>query len=210
MAFSRRLTDRFAAVGVQIFHRRMHVGLTAVLLAAFVFRPRNFFGAHQTAGTIVSALLVLAGLALRAWAAGCAGGHTRRATIEAPRLATGGPFAHVRNPIYLASVILGLGMVGLLGDPWMLALYIAVFVFLYTAIVPAEERFLRGQFGEAYARYCAHVPRLLPRLSRWAGAECQPFQRTAAAGEARLAVLLAVIFLGLHGAAWLRGRWLGF
>lgn len=200
----------FAALGVRIFHRRLHVGLTAVLLAAFVFRPRNFFGPHATAGTIASLLLVVAGLALRAWAAGCAGGHTRRATIEAPRLATGGPFAYVRNPIYLASMILGAGMVGLLGDPWMLALCVAVFVFLYSAIVPAEERFLRGQFGDAYARYCAHVPRLLPRLRPWPDAEQRPFDRAAILGETHLALILIAIYLGLHGAAWLRAHWLGF
>lgn len=200
----------FASIGVRIFHRRLHVGLLAVLLAAFVYRPRDFFGAHAAAGTLISLALVVTGLALRAWAAGCAGGHTRRATIEAPRLATGGPFAHVRNPIYLASVILGIGMVGLLADPWMLALCVTVFVFLYTAIVPAEERFLRSQFGEAYVRYCAHVPRVLPRLRRWAEAEQRPFERGAILGEARLAVLLLAIYFGLRGAAWLRGEWFGF
>lgn len=206
----RRWSAIFAGVGVRIFHRRMHVGLSAVLLATLVYRPRDFFGAHATAATLASLLLVLAGLALRAWAAGCAGGHTRRATIEAPRLATGGPFAHVRNPIYLASVILGVGMVGLLADPWMLALCVAVFVFLYTAIVPAEERFLHGQFGDAYARYCTHVPRLLPRLRRWSEAEQRPFERAAIVGEVRLAILLVAIYAGLRGAAWWRERWLGF
>lgn len=199
-----------AGLGVRIFHRRMHVGLFAVVLAAFVFRPRNFFGAYEAAGTMLSLMLVLAGLALRAWAAGCAGGHTRHATIEAPRLATGGPFAHVRNPIYLASVILGLGMVGLLGDPWMLGLYIAVFVFLYASIVPAEERFLRGRFGDAYERYCAHVPRVLPRLHRWSEAENCIFDRTAIIGEARLALVLVAIYAGLRGAAALRAQWLGY
>ncbi len=204
------LTKRFAGLGVRIFHRRLHVGLAAVLLAALVYRPRNFFGEHAALGTVISLLLVLGGLALRAWAAGCAGGHTRRATIEAPRLATGGPFAYVRNPIYLASIILGLGMVGLLGDPWMLGLYVAVFVFLYTAIVPAEERFLSGQFGQAYARYCAAVPRFLPRLKAWPEAEQRAFDRTAVAGELQLGVILVAIYAGLRAAAWLRTTWLGF
>ena len=207
---SRTLAEFFAAAGVRIFQHRLHVGLAAVGLAAFVYRPRNFFGAHATAGMAVSLLFVVAGLLLRAWAAGCAGGHTRRATIEAPGLATGGPFAYVRNPIYLASVVLGLGMVGLLGDPWMLGLCVAVFVFLYTAIVPAEERFLRGQFGEAYARYCANVPRLLPRLRPWPDAEQRPFDRAATVGDARLALILIAIFAGLRGAAWVRMSWLGF
>ena len=206
----RPFTERCAAVGVRIFQHRMQVGLAAVGLAAFVYRPRNFFGAHATAGTVISLLLVVVGLLLRAWAAGCAGGHTRRATIEAPRLSTGGPFAYVRNPIYLASVVLGVGMVGLLGDPWMLGLCVAVFVFLYTAIVPAEERFLRGQFGESYARYCAHVPRLLPRLRPWPEAEQRPFDPAATVGDARIALILVAIYAGLRGVAWARLAWLGF
>jgi protein-S-isoprenylcysteine O-methyltransferase Ste14 len=203
-------TTRFAGLGVRIFHRRLHVGLAAVLLAALVYRPRDFFGPHVVAGTIVSLLLVLVGLALRAWAAGCAGGHTRRATIEAPRLATGGPFAYVRNPIYLASIILGLGMVGLLADPWMLGLYVAVFVFLYTGIVPAEERFLRGQFGAAYERYCAAVPRFWPRWTAWPEAEQWGFDRTAIVGDMRLGLVLVAIYVGLRAAAWARIAWLGF
>ncbi len=151
-----------------------------------------------------SLALVLLGLAGRAWAGGCAGRHTRGAAIEAPRLATGGPYAHVRNPIYLASVMLGLGMVGLLGDPWMLVPCVGVFLFLYTSIVPAEEEFLRRQFGEDYARYCAKVPRIVPRLRAWSGAQEQPFERSALRHEARLGLMLVAVWALLHGAAWLR------
>jgi protein-S-isoprenylcysteine O-methyltransferase Ste14 len=183
----------------------MQVGLVAVFLAAFVVKPRNVFGEWQIAGEAACILLILAGLSLRAWASGNAGQHTRRATIEAPQLVTGGPFAYVRNPIYLASIILGLGMVGLLGDPWMLALYVGVFVFLYTAIVPAEEQFLTGQFPEEYARYRAHVPRLLPRLSRWPGATETHFDRQALVSEALLGLMLIGIYAFLQTAAWLRG-----
>jgi protein-S-isoprenylcysteine O-methyltransferase Ste14 len=187
-----------------IFSHRLHVGLAAVALGACVVRPRNIFGAHAVLGTVLSLSLVLLGLALRAWAGGCAGAHTRKATIEAPRLITGGPFAHVRNPIYLASIILGLGMVGLLGDPWMFALYVGVFVFLYTAIVPAEEAFLRTTFPEEFARYCAHVPRLIPRLRAWPEAAPVRFDRSAFRGEARLGLVLVGIYALMRWAAWLR------
>ena len=183
----------------------MWVGLAVVAFAALVVRPRAIFGEYQTAGTAGSIALILLGLALRAWAGGCAGGHTRTATIEAPRLVTGGPFALVRNPIYLASVILGLGMVALIGDPWLLALYVGVFVFLYGAIVPAEESFLRGKFGAQYERYCAHVPRALPRLRPWKDAEPPGFDPRALIGEARLGLVLAGIYALLRAAAWLRG-----
>ena len=187
-----------------IFSHRLHVGLGFVLLGALVVRPRNIFGDHQVLGVTMSLALVLLGLAVRAWASGCAGAHTRKATIEAPRLITGGPYAYVRNPIYLASIILGLGMVGLLGDPWMFALYVAVFVFLYTAIVPAEEAFLRRTFPEEFARYCTHVPRLFPKWRPWREAQPVEFEWSALAGEARLGVVLLGIYCFMRLAAWLR------
>jgi protein-S-isoprenylcysteine O-methyltransferase Ste14 len=188
-----------------IFHHRLQVGLAAVAFAGLIVHPRNIFGPWAVSGHIACVLLVVTGLALRAWAGGSAGRHTRKATIEAPQLATGGPFAYVRNPIYLASIILGLGMVGLLGDPWMFALYVAVFVFLYGAIVPAEEQFLRREFGEQYARYCAHVPRLWPRFRRWSGAQAAHFDRYVVLGEVRLGLVLVGIYVFLRGCAWLRG-----
>ena len=187
-----------------IFSHRMQVGLAAVLVGAFVVRPGNIFGSHQALGVSVSIALVVLGLALRAWAGGCAGSHTRKATIEAPKLVTGGPFAHVRNPIYLASIILGLGMVGLLGDPWMLALYVGVFIFLYTAIVPAEEAFLRKTFPDEFARYCANVPRMFPRLRPWRDATPVQFDRAALIGEARLGLVLVGIYGFMRLAAWMR------
>ena len=201
---------RFARIGRRIFHRRMHVGLFVVAAATLLIRPGNLFGRHAPLGTACSLLFVLIGLGLRAWAGGSAGSHTRKASIEAPRLATGGPYAYVRNPIYLASIILGLGMVGLLGDRWMLLPYVAVFVFLYAAIVPAEEEFLRGKFCGSYAHYCAHVPRALPRLRPWSGATPQPFDASALLGEARLGLMLCVIYIVMRGGAALRMRYLGF
>ena len=201
----RTFTERCAAIGRRIFHRRMHVGLAAVGLGALLFHPRPLFGEHQRAGAAASIALVLLGLAGRAWAGGSAGRHTREASIEAPRLATGGPYAYVRNPIYLASIVLGLGMVLLLGDLWMTALYVGVFIFLYTSIVPAEEEFLRRQFTAEYELYCAHVPRILPRLRPWPGARSQPFEWSTLLHEARLGLILIAIYAGLHAAAWLRG-----
>ena len=187
-----------------IFSHRLHVGLAVVALAGFIVRPGNIFGAHQALGVSCSIALVLLGLALRAWSGGCAGAHTRKATIEAPRLITGGPYAFVRNPIYLASIVLGLGMVGLLGDPWMLGLYVAVFIFLYTSIVPAEEAFLRRTFPEEFARYCAQVPRMIPRLRPWPDAAPVKFARSAIFGEARLGLVLVGIYAFMRLAAWLR------
>jgi protein-S-isoprenylcysteine O-methyltransferase Ste14 len=181
------------------------VGLAVVVLAAFFVRPRAAFGGwSQTVNSAYALALIIVGLALRAWASGCAGEHTRKATIGAPQLVTGGPYAYVRNPLYLASIVLGAGMVALLGDLVLLALYAAVFLFLYGAIIPAEERFLRAKFGALYECYCAHVPRLWPRAAPWADAQRARFQWRAVLGEARLALVLAGIYALLRFGAWLR------
>jgi hypothetical protein len=95
-------------------------------------------------------------------------------------------------------------MVGLLGDPWMFALYILVFIFLYTAIVPAEEAFLRQTFPEEFARYCAHVPRLLPKWRPWRDAGPVEFDWSALAGETRLGFVLLGIYVVMRLAARLR------
>jgi hypothetical protein len=96
-------------------------------------------------------------------------------------------------------------MVALIGDPWLLVMYVGVFALLYGAIIPAEEKFLREKFGEEYLRYCAHVPRVLPRLRAWKGATLAPFNARAALGEIRLAFILMGIYGLLYGSAWLRG-----
>src|SRR5688572_17790600 len=106
-----------ARLGRILFPRRLWVGLAVVAIAALFVQPRAVYGRYQILGTTISLGLILLGLAGRAWAAGCAGRHTTEARIEAPKLVTGGPFAYVRNPIYLASVVLGFGMVGVIGDP---------------------------------------------------------------------------------------------
>jgi Phospholipid methyltransferase len=143
------------------------------------------------------------------WAAGFAGRHTRSSEIEGSKLATAGPYAHVRNPIYLGSVILGFGMVLLIGDRRLLVPCALTFLALYFGLIPAEEEFLSQKFQDEYRAYCRHVPRLLPRFTAWADAVKTPFDWRSASGEWRLALILVVILgvfravgalIGLKGA----------
>lgn len=193
-----------ARFGQIVFPRRLWVGLAVVAIAALFVRPHAVFGPFQILGTIASLALILLGLAGRAWAAGCAGQHTRDARIDAPRLVTGGPYAYVRNPIYLASIVLGFGMVGLVGDPVLLLLHLGVCILLYAGIIPAEEKFLRGRFGQAYLDYTEQVPRMWPRLRPWEKAEPVAFDPRTWFDQFKLALILAGIYFGLHLAAWLR------
>jgi len=186
-----------------LFPWRLVIGLLAVVLAGFFIRPEPML-VHSWLFQIISLLVVIAGLALRAWGAAYAGRHTRSDSIEAPRLATAGPYGYVRNPIYLGSLILGLGMVGLLGDLRLLALYAVTFALLFVAIIPAEEAFLKEQFGEEYERYCECVPRIFPRLLPWRSGVIPRADWLSAKGDAWLALLLVCIFLGLRLAVALR------
>lgn len=122
-------------------------------------------GTLRTALEVAGLLLVLGGTVVRVAVAGAH--YIKRAGaanhIHAGTLHTDGVFSALRNPLYLGNILLGAGFLALLGNPgtWLPG---ALVVFLaYRAIVAAEEDYLARTFGDAYARYCARVPRWLPR-----------------------------------------------
>jgi protein-S-isoprenylcysteine O-methyltransferase Ste14 len=186
-----------AAVGRKIYNKRLYVGLAMVPVGLEVLVPAPFLGPGHLGEQVLGLIATATGLALRAWGAGCAGGHTRSAKIEGERLVTGGPFAYVRNPIYLGTMLLGFGMCALIGDPRAYPMAALVFMILYFAIIPAEEEHLAQQFGPAYEQYRTSVPRLIPRLQPWASREPSPFRWAAARGEAFIALVLAFIYAGI-------------
>jgi protein-S-isoprenylcysteine O-methyltransferase Ste14 len=190
-------------LGQRFFANRLLFGLVIAFLAALfikIHRPWNDWPMWR----ILSAILVLLGLGIRAWADGFAGRHTRTEQIEAPRLSTGGPYSLVRNPIYIGSMVIGLGMVGLLASWVALIPYLAVFAIFYFAVIPAEEQFLRRTFGRQYEEYCQHVPRLRPRPTPWPDAEKKVFDWKPALGEWRvaLAIVAILVFFTLTSLVW--------
>ena len=102
-------------------------------------------------------LLAALGLWIRAWAAGF--------IRKEEALATSGPYAHTRNPLYLGSFFLGLG-VTLAGGHWIFVLlFLVFFVVVYGRTMRGEAELLEGLFGDAYRHYAANVPLLLPRVT---------------------------------------------
>jgi protein-S-isoprenylcysteine O-methyltransferase Ste14 len=130
--------------------------------------------------------LVLLGEILRLWASG---------HIEKTRaLATGGPYAHTRNPLYFGSVILAAGVAVAAASPWVAlagALYLLAF---YPSVMREEEAFLRDKFGTAYTEWAAAVPLFWPRL-RAAGPRATRFDwaRVRANREWRTAMALPLV-----------------
>lgn len=126
-----------------------------VLVAAFAWFS------HPTALSLLTGIpLSLAGLILRAWAAGhLAKNH---------KLATSGPYGHVRNPLYIGTLLVAAGLVVASRSPALGAVFAAVFFLIYLPVIQLEEQHLRGLFPE-YETYAQHVPALLPRLTAAGG-----------------------------------------
>ena len=72
-----------------------------------------------------------------------------------------GPYRFTRNPIYIGFVIFYFGLAIMLTSAWMLLLLIPVLIILQRGVVEREEAYLQAQFGEAYRKYLARVPRWL-------------------------------------------------
>jgi len=123
----------------------------------FLFAAAYFWFARPTwislgAGFAVAALGVL----IRALASG----HIRKNA----ELATTGPYAYTRNPLYLGSIIIAIGFVIAARNIWIGFGALAMFAFIYLPVIAAEEKYLRSAFP-GYDRYANQVPRLLPRLT---------------------------------------------
>lgn len=82
-------------------------------------------------------------------------------------IATSGPYAHVRNPMYFGRFFVGLGITLMIKNPILIAAYVILFVIYVTLRVGGEEARLLGYFGNDYAEYCKSVPRFFPRLSSY-------------------------------------------
>lgn len=79
-------------------------------------------------------------------------------------LVTEGIFTHCRNPLYVGNILMLLGVGILANSLFYVGIMIPVFLFIYQAIVLAEENFLRGKFGPGFDEYCKKVNRWFPNL----------------------------------------------
>lgn len=119
---------------------------------------------------LTGGLIALAGEGMRFWGVAYAGSLTRvTGSVGAPALVVAGPFARVRNPLYIGNILLyvGVGIMSMALWPWLAAIALVWFAVQYHLIVSREEEFLAKEFGDAYADYRAHVPRFLLSPVAW-------------------------------------------
>jgi hypothetical protein len=110
---------------------------------------------------------ILAGILLRLWALG----HLEKDL----RLTTSGPYRYVRNPLYLANLLLASGAGVMVAGWWLAALLVVLMAAAFHRTALSEEKALAKQFGEQYLRYCRATPRWLPKLARIPGSPGKRF-----------------------------------
>lgn len=123
----------------------------------FAFALLYFWLAKPTWQSLaLGAILVIPGLVIRALASG----HVRK--NEA--LATSGPYAYTRNPLYLGSLLIGIGFAIAARSWWVGAILVAMFFAIYMPVIRGEETFLREKFAD-FDEYARRVPRMFPRFT---------------------------------------------
>ena len=123
-----------------------------VLVLAFLF-----FAEPVPWTLLAGGALSVVGALIRAWAAG---------TIRKDReLAVSGPYAFTRNPLYLGSFFIGLGVTVAGARPVFVVIFLVFFAVVYGKTMRGEREKLEEMFGDAYREYESHVPILLPRLT---------------------------------------------
>ena len=132
--------------------RRIRVPLGFVFAVFYLWIARSTWRSMA-----VGAIAIVPGLLIRALASG----HVRK--NEA--LTTTGPYAYTRNPLYLGSLLIGVGFAAAARSWWVGVVLAVMFFAIYIPVIREEEAFLRQKFPE-FEEYARRVPRMLPRLTR--------------------------------------------
>jgi protein-S-isoprenylcysteine O-methyltransferase Ste14 len=174
------------------------------------------FGRPTVQSAVIGVIVAAIGEAIRIWAVGYSGVTTRAAIVTAPTLITGGPYGAVRNPLYLANAIIALGFliaftggVSLLEAATMSVLVALLVCGVYAIIIPLEESYLAGVFGDKYRRYVKAVPSIVPIGSRLAPAERAGRWRGEVIARAEI-ITLALFVLMVAVVVLKLGPWSGF
>lgn len=145
----RFVVRRRVAISVVLF-----AGLALLDILVIDNQPRNVTN-WRNPWVVAGELMILGGLLIRSWAAGT--------LFKKRRLATTGPYAWVRNPLYVGSFLMMAGFSALVHDPVSLWLLVGPVAWLYWQAVRDEERTLARLFPDEWPPYRRRVPAFVPR-----------------------------------------------
>ncbi|MDD2927487.1 MAG: isoprenylcysteine carboxylmethyltransferase family protein [Candidatus Omnitrophica bacterium] len=139
----------------------MVLAFILVLFFREIFFRQNNPGWPENFLRIIGLAVILLGQLIRVSARGYKAEHSKNSQA----LIEGGPYQVVRNPMYLGILLIGLGVVLILFNWWVVLFFLLIFSSRYLPLILNEEKKLRGMFPGLYEAYCRRVPRLLPRFS---------------------------------------------
>ncbi len=146
--------------GLTFTHLRVRLGLVFIIVLLLIARPHSPF--LFTAGFAISLL----GEAVRIWSSG----HLRKSK----ELATSGPYAYTRNPLYIGSFLIGLGFCvastsfdNRIPTMTIWLCFVIGFYLIYAVQISREEQVLSEKFSEEFKKYRKEVPPFIPTLTAY-------------------------------------------
>lgn len=115
-----------------------------------------FFGMPDDKSLQLGTWFILSGLFLRLWANGYA--------VKLKKLTTSGPYAFLRHPLYLGTILLAVGFIIMLKIYYIGMVFMSLIAVMYCWTMKKEEKQLEEKFGKAYINYKRRIPMLLPTI----------------------------------------------
>lgn len=188
------MNNRFAEV---VFRTRGLYMFIALVVSMVI--KLQLGGTTTLSFLIIGMAIMVTVQAFRMYVASFLWGRQAVSKVEADFLCTSGPYAHVRNPLYLGNYLIGLSLCIAINEWYAYALFLVSYVFVYSIVIPYEERFLQERFGNAYKEYKSHTGLLLPRLKGYDGGEkVIPNYKAGVLGEIHVPIFLALISLSIY------------
>lgn len=139
----------FKDINLHFWRGKLRGYFSWLFIAAILFSVRGF---PEFDGIFV----IFLGAALRFWSSGY--------LDKEGRLTVSGPYAYSRNPLYVGTILMAVGVVATQDAWWLLIPLVLGFAFIFTPLVIAEEKVLAEKFGEQFTKYVANVGRFVPKL----------------------------------------------
>jgi protein-S-isoprenylcysteine O-methyltransferase Ste14 len=186
---------------------RLRGSLTAIPVVAALVLPYGYAPPTPLTWALGGVLLVGAG-ALRFWSRRYIGRSSDTSKRKVTAFVCGGPYARVRNPLYIANIAAATGACLWLGNAWLAGLTLVVASIEYNVIVRDEEKLLLTAYPDA-ERYVNTISRWIPIPGRRYAPESEPrfewnevFRR-----EGKRAAFWGALFLVLAvGKTWIMPR----
>ncbi len=145
-------------------------GLGIILLMVFAY-----FAMPAQPWAAIGIIMVVIGGLIRFWAAGM--------VIKNKILATSGPYAWARHPLYVGNILIMFGMVVICLNWWIFLTTVLFFWFFYPPTIQYEDRKLAKLFGDEWSKWASRVPALLPRFSPYPNASDDSWELKRAVGR---------------------------